>query len=111
MNPALGALERLRSLSEAMLDAARSSDWESLLENEAQRRTLVEQVPADLAFTLAAPARDEARALIETCQRLDADVRALVARRQCELRVVLRQPATGMRGDAAPVAWHRPDAG
>lgn len=111
MNPALGALEQLRSLSQVMLDAARDSDWQSLLDHEAQRRALVETLPADLACRLTAAAADEARALIETCQRCDAGIRALVARRQCELRVVLRQPAAGMRGDPAPAAWQRPDAG
>jgi hypothetical protein len=94
-----------------MLKDARSSDWESLLDHETQRRTLVETLPDDLARTLTAAAEDEARALIETCQRCDAGVRALVTRRQAELRVVLRQPAAGMSGDLAPAAKHSPDAG
>lgn len=120
MNPDLGALDRLRTLSEAMLKAARSSDWESLLEHEAQRRTLVQTLRADLAGSLTSAAdQEQARTLIEACQRCDARVGTLVARRQAELCVVLRQPATGMNHEPAPASgrppppatWRRPTAG
>jgi len=102
MSPALDALEQLSSLSQAMLADARNSDWESLLAHEAQRRTLVEALPADLAAKLAAAAQDEARALIEGCQRCDSGIHALVASRQAELRVVLRQPEAGQKGEPTP---------
>jgi hypothetical protein len=100
MNPALGALQQLSSLSQVMLADARSSDWDSLLQHEAQRRTLIEALPADLAARLQAAASDEARTLIESCQRCDTGIRTLVACRQAELRVVLRQPAGVMNGPA-----------
>ncbi|EXI65541.1 MAG: Flagellar protein FliT [Candidatus Accumulibacter adjunctus] len=100
MNPALGALEQLSALSLVMLENARNSDWESLLQHEAQRRKLIEALPADLAAEVPAAAADDARTLIESCQRCDTGIRALVACRQAELRVVLRQPAGVMNGPA-----------
>ncbi len=102
MNPALGSLQQLSSLSQVMLADARGSDWESLLQHDAQRRTLIEALPADFAAKLPAAAADEARTLIESCQRCDTGIRALVARRQAELRVVLRQPAGVMNRPAHP---------
>jgi hypothetical protein len=101
MSPALDALEQLSSLSQAMLADAHNSDWDALLKHEAQRRTLVGTLPADLTAGLTATAQDEARTLIESCQRCDTGVRALLARRQAELRVLLRQPAAAAGSTAA----------
>jgi len=102
MNPVLGALEQLLALSEAMLTAARNSDWASLADHEAQRRALAETLPADLSSSLTPSTLTPARAIIESCRQCDAGVRELVTRRQAELRVVLRSPP--MDGDMAPAS-------
>ena len=100
MTSSLAALEQLAALSEAMLGAARSGDWETLADHEAARRTLADSLPASLSGSLPAAVQAKARALIEACQRCDADVRPLVDARLSELRVLLRAARAGTQADA-----------
>ena len=90
MTSPLATLEELLALSEAMIRAAESGDWEALAGREAERRALVDSLPASLTSGFAPAA--QARSLIETCLRCDASIRPLVEARLDELRVVLRAP-------------------
>jgi hypothetical protein len=85
------ALEELLALSEAMLGAAESGDWELLASIENQRSDLVSRLPANLAGEPEVAKSARGRRLIEDCQRCDARVRPLVEARLNELRVVLRE--------------------
>jgi len=87
---ALSALEGLLALSEAMLDAARSGDWDTLVDQEAQRRALAATLPDDLASALPSAGQSAARRLIEACLRCDDRIQPLLAGRVDELRVLLR---------------------
>jgi len=87
---ALSMLEGLLALSEAMLHAARSSDWDTLVDQEAKRRALAETLPDDVASVLPSENQPIARLLIEACLRCDDHIRPLLAVRVDELRVLLR---------------------
>lgn len=96
MNGAPGQLEQLLALSEAMLDAAVSGDWERLTSVENERSALTNGLPDNLTRDLAIADSAAARRLLEDCQRCDARVRPLVTARLNELRVVLREVRTGV---------------
>jgi hypothetical protein len=100
MTSSLAALEQLLALSEAMLGAAESGDWETLADHEAARRALADNLPASLSASLPAAVQAKARTLIAACQRCDASVRPLVDARLSELRVVLRAARAGTQADA-----------
>jgi hypothetical protein len=91
----LQALEELLALSESMLSAAGTEDWETLASLEAARRALTESLPAGLTADLPAGLQARARVLIENCLRCDENLRPLLDARMNELQVVLRaaQPA------------------
>ncbi len=91
----LSALEQLLTLSEAMLGAAESGDWDLLVNLEAERSALVNRLPANLATDLAGAGSAPVRRLIEDCQRCDTRVRPLLEVRLNELRVVLREVRSG----------------
>jgi flagellin-specific chaperone FliS len=59
MTSSLNALEQLQALSEAMLRAAESQDWETLASREAERRALSDSLPdaASSQWTSAEQAR------------------------------------------------------
>ena len=99
MSESLLALEELLALSERMVSAAAAEDWESLASREAERRALVDRLPADLTAGLAAAAQPRARLLIAACQRCEATIRPLVESRLDDLRVILR----AARSPAAPL--------
>lgn len=93
MSSALGALEQLLALSEAMLAAARDGNWDALANSEAERRALADSLPDALGD---APATAlAARALIDGCLDCDAQIRPLVTTRMNELRVLLRETPPG----------------
>lgn len=95
MSPALTALECLHALSEAMLGAAQAGDWELLAERENERRQFADQLSATLHASLLPTEHAAARRVMQCCLACDVAVRGLVETRRSELRVVLREPASG----------------
>lgn len=96
MNPELSGLAEVLKLSEQMVRAARSGDWQELTLLEDQRRALAGALPADLGRHLPTAEQAHARRLIEASRHCDDQVRPLVTARLKELRTLLRaaEPAS-----------------
>mgnify|MGYP000890699087 FL=1 len=96
MNPGLSGLEEVLTLSEQMVGAARSGDWQELTRLEDRRRALAGTLPADLGQHLRTAEQARARRLIEASRHCDDQVRPLVTARLKELRTLLRaaEPAS-----------------
>lgn len=79
------------ALTERMLAAARSSDWEGLVRAEQERDRLVEEIRLqDVDPARSQPElRTRKRELIESIMRLDAEVRVLTEDWMHELRDIL----------------------
>lgn len=93
MSRGLLALGNYEALSTAMLAAAEADEWDELVRVGDERSALFATLPADLAGRLPSSERAAARTLIERCQSLDAQIRALTEERQKALRVLLRVAA------------------
>jgi len=93
MSPGSLALDRYRTLSEAILDAAQAQEWDDVVRLGDERDAVAASFPTDLSGRLPASEQVAARKAIDDCRSLDAQVRGLVEARQKELRVLLRVAA------------------
>lgn len=95
MSRALAALEGFLALSEAMASAAEAQEWEDLVLLGEKRGALSDNpasLPADLGAQLLLAEQARGRMIIQRCQQLDSQTRALVKNRQEALGVLLREP-------------------
>lgn len=90
MSRGLDALERYRALSTTMLAAAQAQEWDELVRVGGERGVLFETLSPRLSGDLPSTEQAAARKILERCQSLDAQIRALTEERQKALRVLLR---------------------
>lgn len=91
MNPALDSLEVFLRLSEEMSEAAIAQDWDKLTEKGNARHALLDALPANIEAALRPEDQKRAGAIMEECQRLDAQTCACVEECQKAMRVLLRE--------------------
>ncbi len=90
--------EEVLSLTEQMLDAARKSDWDALVEFEQQRGRLLEDVRShDADPVRARQNRDRKREVIQTIMQRDDEIRMLTQDWMRELREILASVNTEQR--------------
>ncbi|MBL8398885.1 MAG: flagellar protein FliT [Candidatus Accumulibacter sp.] len=90
MNTSLATLERLVSLSEAMVMTATAEDWATLVSQQSERDSLTAALPEKWLASLSVNERAQAQTLLQDCLRLDAAIGPCVESRLGELRVLLR---------------------
>lgn len=87
---AVGLYERALELSGAMLEAARASDWDALVDLERQRGRLLDRLKAeDREPGRDAAVRERKAELIRSILVLDAEVQSLTLDWMHELRDIL----------------------
>lgn len=94
----VNAWQEVLALTERMLDAARKSDWDGLVELEQQRGHLIDdigQLEKDPAT--ARSHRDRKRALIQAIMGRDDEIRMLTQDWMRELREILASVNTEQR--------------
>jgi flagellar protein FliT len=82
--------EAVLSLTQQMLDAARTSRWDELISTEDERSRLIDQISkTDTGTILDARLRESKRELIGAIMQHDAEIRILTQDWMRELRVVI----------------------
>lgn len=90
MSSALATLERLLSLSKAMLISANAEDWTTLANQQREREGLTAAMSENWQGSLSLAEQAQARQLLQNCLRVDATIGPCVESRLAELRVLLR---------------------
>jgi len=90
VSAALATLEKLLSLSEAMLMSATAEDWVTLANQQREREGLTAAMPENWPGSLSVAERAEASQLLQNCLRVDATIGPCVQTRLDELHVLLR---------------------
>jgi flagellar protein FliT len=95
---AVTAWEEVLALTDRMLEAARKSDWDGLVEIEQRRGRLIEEVSVLEKDPAAARThRDRKRALIQAIMGRDDEIRMLTQDWMRELREILSSVNTEQR--------------
>lgn len=94
----VNAWHEVLALTERMLDAARKSDWDGLVQLEQERGRLIEDIGAlEKDPTMARAHRDRKRALIQAIMGRDDEIRMLTQDWMRELREILASVNTEQR--------------